>query len=163
MGRQRTILTGLAAVAIALLIENFLPLNWTSAQCGAGESDQPYAAYGSPLPYMMWSGVSSLEFDYLPWVLAFNLAALTGFAFAVFRKFSIFGNGWNLAWIFPATVSGAFLMFVPLSFPVDTLGGVEPIDVLDFRPVGIGEHGYDCAVSRYWFPLNADQSRSRAR
>jgi hypothetical protein len=58
---------------------------------------------------------------------------------------------------------GGFFLWVPLSFPVDMLGGAEPIDILDFRPIGIGESGYDCVASPFWFPLKAGQSPSRAR
>jgi hypothetical protein len=163
LGRQRVILTALAALAIALFTEIFLPLNWTTARCGTGALDQPYAAYGIPLPHMMWSGVSSIEFDYLPWILSFNLAALTGAVFAVLRKFPFFGSGWNLVWICPATVIGYFLIWVPLSFPVEALGGAEPITLLDFRPVGIGQQGYECTASPYWFSSKPHQTPSRAR
>jgi hypothetical protein len=152
LGRQRIILTGLAALVIAILVQIFLPLNWTTAQCGTAEMANPFAAYGTPLPYMMWSGVSSLEYDYVIWTLIFNLVALTALGFAVLSKFPFFGRIWNLAWLFPGAVIGGLLLWVPLFWSVDALGGVNPINMADFRPVGIGVQSYDCTASPYWFP-----------
>lgn len=142
----------LAAVATSLVLVVLVEIEWTTATCGPGELDQPYAAYGMPLPYRMWSGVSSMEFDYLPWALGANCTILAALVWLILYRLPIRWTAWHLLWIVPLALAGALPLSVVNTWPVSVLGGGQPVALGQFRPVGLGYSGYDCTPSPYWFP-----------
>ncbi len=141
----------LFALVFGLWVQILLPIEWTTARCGPGELQLPWAAYGTPFPFMMFSGVSSMEFDYVPWVLALNIAVLAAIMSIGFYRFKFLTSAWNLAWLLPTLIFGVLGLSVPLVMPVEELGYGDRVALSEFRPIGIGYGSYDCSPSMFWF------------
>ena len=82
-----TIGLGAGAASLALLASLVLSIEWWHPYCDAQVDGPGYYAWGLPLPYAEPTGVSSMEFTYLPHVLALNLVILGIAAFALLRFF----------------------------------------------------------------------------
>lgn len=146
----------LAAFAVVTQVQVWAPIEWSTARCGiGGDFDQPFAAYGTPLPYMMWGSGSSMEYEWLPWALVANLLVLTIFAWFILRRFRFRRGALNLVWIAPVIALAMMFWNAFLVNPVPALGYGDRITLAEFRPVGIGGHRYDCTPSPYWFPKPA--------
>lgn len=152
MTRSAQLVRAFAAFTIALAATILVEIEWTTANCGPGELDQPYAAYGTPLPYRMWSGVSSMQFDFIPWALGVNIALFAGVVWLLLRKLPIRWSVWHMVWIVPLAMFGILLLSVVNNWPVAALGGGQPVAITQFRPVGLGYGGYNCTPSSFWFP-----------
>lgn len=147
----------LAALAIAININVWLPIEWTTAKCNGGyELGQPFAAYGIPFPFMLWGGGSSMEYEWVETPFFANLVILTVAAFLAMQRLRFKWRWLHLFWIAPANLIGLFFLSAILVHTVDHLGYDQPIAWDEFRPVGIGGDGYECTPSPYWFPKTKD-------
>jgi hypothetical protein len=162
-GRMRRLFTGFAAFAVALWADLLFSIGWTFRQCtplrgvswGAGE-----AVYGLPFPYYQWSLVSSMEYDWMPAIFAFNLLILTALAFwpvrALARRLRHPAWGWAvLAFGVAAIIVQALKISAIMVSATDSFrGGEAPVALADLRPAGVywGTNGYDCMPSPFWFP-----------
>jgi len=109
-----------------------------------------YFAWGFPFPYAEPTGVSSLEFSYMPQVLALNLVIIGLFAFLAIR--SIFALGTSFTLKSAASALGLILTLMGASLNVMYLGTLghatftigSNYDVYwSYRPMAImriGEH-----------------------
>lgn len=152
--RFQFLMTWFSAIALGCFFVVFLSIEWTSASCGPGELQQPYAVYGFPLPYARWSGVSSMEFVYLRWILIANVLVTSGFIFIALRLVRLKGSGWHVLWAFPLLIFSLFIGSAVLSVPVANLGyGYSDVPLTSFRPVDIdfAFGDYECTPSLYWF------------
>ena len=147
-------LTVLAAATIGITLQCFAVIEWTSPICGQGESQQPFAFYGTPFPYTVWGAASSMEFDYLPNILIANIVVLTVLAFVALCQVGFVARRWHLIWMLPLMLISGLLMSATLAQPVKNLGYGQDISLSDLRPVGIkfGVGAYNCKPSKFWFP-----------
>lgn len=142
------------ALALGCFCVVFLNVEWTSATCGPGELQQPYAVFGFPLPYARWGGVSSMEYIFLRWAMIANVLVMSGCAFIALRLVGFKGSGWHVLWAFPLLLFSLFAADTVFSNPVANLGyGSSNISITSFRPVDVkfGFGDYDCTPSLYWF------------
>ena len=69
---------GLAwAVSFSFIFVEFLPFGWWHPYCDRMDDGPGYFAYGLPLPFRAFSGVSSLEYNFLPFAYLLNLVLMT--------------------------------------------------------------------------------------
>src|SRR6187399_2755691 len=87
--RFRSFPPKLAALALALgassLLEVLCTVEWSYPYCSNQDSGPAFAVTGMPLPYMHYSGVSSLEYLFMPHVYAANLFLLAALVYPVCR------------------------------------------------------------------------------
>jgi hypothetical protein len=151
----------LLALGCAFAIEAFLPLSWSRPYC-MSEADGPdYAAVGIPLPYQTYSGVSSMEFLFMPHIYIVNLAVLTVLLWPVARLIARYPR------VSPkiqsiAALGGAAAVVVGLACSVLLLaiGAWRPVGSIgsdlgtyrEYRPIGLAHSEVDCVPSKFWFP-----------
>jgi hypothetical protein len=75
------------AAALAVLSTVLLSTKWWHPYCDAQADGPGFFAWGAPLPYAEPTGVSSLEFTWMPHVLALDLALMGCAAFVLLRIF----------------------------------------------------------------------------
>jgi hypothetical protein len=152
-----------AALAIALWVELFFTIGWTFAACtpvsgtnyGLGE-----ASYGLPFPYFQWSTVSSMEYDWIPWIFVLNVALLTLAASPMARWLSRRLRrprwGWlGLTLLVAIIAVQAVRINTFLVFSTDRFrGGEFELAFTDLRPTALyfGGGSYECTPSPFWFP-----------
>jgi hypothetical protein len=70
--------TGLVwAVSLSFIFVEFVPLAWWHPYCDKMDDGPGYFAYGLPFPFRAFSGVSSLEYNVLPFVYLLDLVLMT--------------------------------------------------------------------------------------
>ena len=148
-------------------LESLITVEWTYPYC-LDQADGPaYAAQGFPLPFWMWNGVASLEYEFTPHVYVLNAVILFLLFYPVIRR--IWGAGFDgrLAWLQSLVGAAGALMLLgnaALICGLITVGYFRPAVSLelgeyyrysDFRPVRIGFYRSNspaCTPSRFWFP-----------
>lgn len=155
----------LLTLGFVLWFQDIFTIEWTSAKCSDPVDGPVHAAWGMPLPYVQWSGVSSLEYFWMPLILVLNIVLL----FAVFypliswaiRKIEkryvrrIIGSVGTLLIILDALLF-AFKIYVGIfKIPVENITD-DFAAYSELRPVGFGYSSlrYDCTKSEFWFPKN---------
>lgn len=154
--------TVVLTVGIVSLLEILVTVEWSSPLCTRAYQSwngPVLAAFGVPLPYIRWSGASSLHYLVMVHVYLINITALSLVAYPMVRAISghtrlasrraAFGTigfvlcGLVVAW-------RVLLVAVSIWIPVSSITFEERY--LDFRPVGVafGAH-YDCTPSPLWF------------
>jgi hypothetical protein len=145
--------------------ETIFTIEWSFPYCSKQEDGPASAVFGMPLPYIRHSGVSSLEYFYMPSILILNLLILFVIAFPLVswavkrvaspdqtRRRSVMSvvglvlllsiGSWNI-----------FLMQSGIyKISVSTIAsGYETYS--EFRPVRFSfkDLHYDCTPSNYWF------------
>ncbi len=155
----------LFAVGLVFWLEAFFTVEWSSPYCTSQEDGPTFAAFGLPFPYMRFTGVSSLEYLFMPQVYLLNIILLSAISFPcirwAFARFSLaiqsrhlflIGTVGLLLLLSRVMVIG-FLLTAGLLRPTPSIGsGHEPYT--DFRPVGFSlqDGHYQCKPSRFWFP-----------
>jgi hypothetical protein len=71
--------------ALILGANTVFPLEWSHPYCNDPTDGPAWAAYGAPLPYRQFSGVSSLTFNIMPHVLLLNVVLLAALAYPLTR------------------------------------------------------------------------------
>jgi hypothetical protein len=56
------------AVSLGFIVVEFVPFAWWHPYCDRMDDGPGYFAYGLPFPFRAFSGVSSLEYNFLPFV-----------------------------------------------------------------------------------------------
>ncbi len=152
-----------AAFGAALWADLLFSIGWTFRACtplpgvnwGSGE-----AAYGLPFPYYQWSLVSSMEYNWIPWIFALNLLLLTALVWwpAQLVACRLRHPAWG--WVMLALgLVGLALQALKISAimvsTTDSFRAGEGRQTLtQLRPIGLylGANGYDCMPSPFWFP-----------
>lgn len=155
----------LTALALVLVLENFITLEWSLPYCSNPEDGPAYAAFGMPLPYITYSGVSSAEFLLMPHVYVFNIAALLLVLAPLVRYLSRQPQKrapQSLVWFGAAStvvvclVAGTFALELGIGMlrTVDSIGIEGYGRYQELRPVGFasGATAERCTPSRFWFP-----------
>lgn len=75
----------LLAFGIALCFEWLFTIEWSFPYCASQEDGPGSAVFGMPFPYIRWGGVSSLEYEFMPLVYAFNVLALLALCWPLMR------------------------------------------------------------------------------
>ena len=69
---------GLAwAVSLSFILVALVPFAWWHPYCDRMDDGPGYFGYGLPFPFRAFSGVSSLEYNFLPWVYLLDLVLIT--------------------------------------------------------------------------------------
>ena len=157
----------LLTAGLVVWIESLVTIEWTYPYC-LDRSDGPaYVAQGMPLPYWMWTGVSSLEHHFVPHVYILNIVLLCLVFFPVVRwivdRFVSRESKWLRTGI--AAAGGLLLAsHLALTILLVSIGVYRPAMSLelgeyyrysDFRPVRLGLYRsstIDCTPSTFWFP-----------
>ena len=149
-------------VGLVSLLEILATLEWSSPLCNRAYQSwngPVSAAFGLPLPYIRWSGASSLQYDVMVHVYLINIATLSLVTYPVVRAISgrarlaprraalgaigVALCGLVVAW-------RALLLALSVWIPASSITLSE--SYLDFRPVGVAfDLDYDCTPSTLWF------------
>jgi hypothetical protein len=145
--------------------EAVFTIEWSFPYCSSLEDGPASAVFGMPLPYIRWSGVSSMEYFYMPSILIVNILILFAIAFPFVywavkkvaapeqrtrrRMLSFAGLILLLsisAWTFHLVRSGVY------KIPVSTVAS-DYETYSEFRPIRFTfkDLHYDCTPSNYWF------------
>lgn len=160
---NRIVLSLVLAVALDFLVT----VEWSAPGC-ANAAD-PFAFFGFPFPYMRWGGASSLEYVWMPWRYAANIAIMTLPLFWLLRWMPAGKARRPLLWgiavaagvssLLSALALSVFMVgALPARGMVHGAGGMESL-----RPVAVrfaGARPYDCTPSPWWFgsrPASADR------
>jgi hypothetical protein len=158
----------LLSLMMAILLQYFFSLEWSLPVCQNTAEWVDSAALGFPFPYMKWSGVSSMQYDVMVHIYAFNVLIITAVIFIFLRKI--------YAQVLPATknkthIAISFLSLLCLIlvlvlsillFQNQGLTSVMNIahsengaQYMDYRPVGWAIQSdvsdYNCKPSDFWF------------
>lgn len=68
-------------LALAWIAVDAIPLAWWHPSCDSHGNGPAYFGQGFPLPFAQFTGVSSLEYFFLPWVYALDLALASAILF----------------------------------------------------------------------------------
>ena len=149
------------SLALILGFNTLFPLEWTHPYCNNPTDGPAWAAYGLPLPYRRYSGVSSLAFDIMPHVLLLNVLVLAALAYPLMRwsvrRLSRCGKLTSVI----AAVPGLLLLLLCLAFLWFEFGTGFLVSSISaggdsywaYRPVGISLMGSQkaCTPSEFWF------------
>src|ERR1043165_8401429 len=61
--------------------EEVFTIEWSFPYCSSLEDGPASAVFGMPLPYVRWSGVSSMEYEFMLSVFIANILILSAIAF----------------------------------------------------------------------------------
>src|SRR4051794_18181766 len=62
-------------------LEAIFTIEWSFPYCSSQEDGPASAVFGMPLPYIRWTGVSSMEYEFMPSILIVNIVILSAVAF----------------------------------------------------------------------------------
>jgi hypothetical protein len=157
-------------IGAVLAVGVFYSVEWSHPYCNHQSDGPGYAAYGFPLPYMAFSGVSSLEYDVMPHILLLDYTLQATLAYpllrwVVHRLSSV--STWIAAIL---SVTGMLFLLAAASFQWTFLSFDWPVSSIaqsgsywDYRPVGftneVGRH--QCSPSEFWFGAASDHAAMR--
>jgi hypothetical protein len=157
--------------ALVLGANSVFPLEWSHPYCNNPTDGPAWAAYGLPLPYRQFSGVSSLTFNIMPHVLLLNILLLAALAYPIARmvdrRLARAGRVTSAVTAIP----GILLLLLSLAtLWLDVAFGFHIANTFSagydrywsYRPIGIslGGHRTDCTPSEFWFGPIAPIARS---
>lgn len=83
--RRRNFITRHPALLLTLgfvgWLEAIFTIEWSFPYCSSQEDGPESAVFGMPLPYIRWTGVSSLEYELMPLIWVLNIVILSAIAF----------------------------------------------------------------------------------
>jgi hypothetical protein len=164
----------LLALGLVMGLELMCTIEWTFPYCSLQDDGPAAAIFGLPFPYIRWSGVSSLVYEFMPWVYALNVLTLLVLA-------------WPLTWLFLRTFGARrrrlriALSTIGLALALIVSAGIAQLIVVgawqptasmrlygqdtyyDPRPVRftLMDLHYECTPSQTWFPNRAIQKQER--
>jgi hypothetical protein len=145
-------------IGIMLWVEAFITIEWSCPR-GINQSDGPsYAAFGMPFPYFQFSGVSSLQYNFMPHIYLLNLLLLCAIAFIIVRvamryllserhtRIRLFIGITGLALIGGRIAIIILLLSTGYFIPRRSIGIPGYESYTDFRPVGFcwNDGHYEC-------------------
>ena len=150
------------AIFLAVIVNSIITVEWSFPYCNDPQDGPAHAAFGFPLPYTQYSGVSSMAYLFMPAAYAFNMAFLIivfflcarGVQLAVLRS----SPRWNRIFFCIALVLAIGAVSIELlkagtiyAFAVQSIGDTYHPS-LSYRPVGVSsDMQYDCRPSEFWF------------
>jgi hypothetical protein len=158
----------LLAFGVVMCLESLYTIEWSFPYCSAQEDGPAAAVFGMPFPYIRWSGVASLEYEFVPLVYALNVLALLALAWPLtgllLRSFGERRSGIRIAMgaiglAFALVVSAgiAFLIGVGAWHPAASMRLYGQDTYFDLRPLRFTmmDLHYDCTPSEAWFPTRS--------
>lgn len=157
-------------------VEAIFTIEWSFPYCSSQEDGPASAVFGMPLPYIRWTGVSSLEYIFMPSIFIVNLLILfviaSPFIFWAVKKVAAPEQRRRRRMLSFA----GLILFLSISFwtillervgvyrPVSTIGDEAYGRYSQFRPVRISFNDlhYDCTPSNYWFKDGWRPQREKA-
>lgn len=151
----------LLAVGVAPWIEAAFTVKWAVPYCSSQVDGPAWPATGFPFPYQVFSGVSSLEYLFMPHVYLCDLAVYAGFLFLALRIVLPVSGRVRRAGGLAGVGLGLFAIvavFLALNMrtliPVMNIGDDSYGRYREYRPVGLSvfHHPRECPASDFWFP-----------
>lgn len=152
------------AVFVSIFVNTVVTVEWSHPYCNVQDSGPAHAAFGFPLPYTQWGGVSSMEYFFMPHIYVLNLTLIGFLTFAIIRKLISYNMlSSSLVLYIGLSVVGVVLassmvfveilkLFSIYAVFVPTIGDeIYGSPYFSYRPVGIDNIHYDCKPSEYWF------------
>lgn len=155
----------LFTVGLIAFCEMFVTVEWSSPYCTNPSDGPAYAAFGVPLPYWQFNGVSSGQYDLMPQIYFFNILVLCALFFPFIRwfmkrylttindKYRTLLGFTGLGMILYRAALFILLFSTGANHPTLTIGSsYEPY--FDLRPIKFiySDGHYSCTPSDYWFP-----------
>ena len=154
-----------AALILAAWLDLLATIEWSYPYCTQPSDGPAYPAAGFPFPYAVASQASSLEFLFMPHVLALNLLLISAAAYPLVRFLSrtvVAGSAVRRLWLVALAFLGVGIFVIrglslTLGHPVLSIGDGSYLAYSDLRPVGITSSGVvlskrACQASGFWFP-----------
>lgn len=145
-------------------MEATLTIEWSTPSCNDGWNGSSYALFGMPLPYERFSGVTSLQYDVVPYLYLIDIVLLTAAIWLLIRFFARrapfrlpawAGTPLAVAGILLCTGASASRIYLLLSkqwYPVVSLADFSYDGYFRTRPVGFSwDRHHDCTPSELWF------------
>jgi hypothetical protein len=155
----------LLALGIVMCIQSFYTVEWSFPYCSSQADGPASAVFGMPLPYIQWSGVSSLEYEFMPLVCVLNVLLLLTLAWPItsllLRRLpqgrSSLRTGLGLTGFtltFLVTAGVVLLMGIGAWRPRLSLAQRPYYTYSEFRPIRftVNDLHYNCTPSPGWFP-----------
>jgi hypothetical protein len=150
----------LLALGVVMCLESLYTIEWSYPYCLSPVDGPASAVFGMPFPYISWTGVSSLEYEFMPLVYGLNVLALSVPAWwltsLLLRSFSEGRSGIRIA----LGITGSTLALVMLAGlalrmsigswrPTASLGLYGQETYFDLRPVRftVNDLHYQCTPS----------------
>jgi hypothetical protein len=154
-----------AALILAAWLDLLATIEWSYPYCMQPSDGPAYPAAGFPFPYAVSSHASSLEFLFMPHVLALNFLLISAAAYPLVRFLSravVAGPTLRRLWLAALVFLGISIFVIrglSLTFahPVLWISDGSYLAYGDFRPVGITTSDVvhskrACKASGFWFP-----------
>ena len=160
------------ATFLAIFFNSVVTLEWSYPYCNNQDSGPAYAAFGLPLPYTQFGGVSSMEYLFMPLAYIVNVILL-GLIFFFSARF-VMNKILKRSYLISAGLAVCGFVLASLSLFMEILITVSMYAIFVFsigddiyhpytsyRPVGISTTHYECKPSEFWFGPIKPLSRSR--
>ncbi len=145
--------------------EAVFTIEWSFPYCSSQVDGPASAVFGMPLPYVRFSGVSSMEYFFMTSIFIVNIIILFSIAFPfvywavgkvaaphqIMRRSMLSFAGLLLLLSIGAWTS--LLLLYGVYHPVSTIGDEAYGAYSEFRPIRLTfkDLHYDCTPSEYWF------------
>jgi hypothetical protein len=161
---QRSGAAAVLASAVAMTIDRVATVEWSVPYCNNPQDGPSSSAFGAPLPYERFGGVSSLEYAFAPHVYLLNIVLVSGLLFPPIRR-ALLSLGRRRGRLGSRVLTGAGVvlclvnlaaLYVALSAglwrPVADIARPPHDSYMEFRPVGLAlDRHYECTPSTFWF------------
>lgn len=146
-------------LAVVLAPNTIIAFEWTHPYCNNQDSGPAWSAFGFPLPYSEYSGISSLASVLMPHVLLLNIALLSALAYPFMawavRRLSAAGG---LAGVLIAVPGALLLLLCTTILWLEFSSGFVVTSITngydhywEYRPLGFTKGSSDCTPSEFWF------------
>ena len=143
-------------------MEAIFTVEWSYPYCTNPNSGPAFPVTGMPLPYKIYSGVSSVEYFFMPHVYAANLLLLAAMAYPIIRQLGVGGSvragvvGF-LGLGCKVLVSASLILSLSIRslIPVGTIVNSGFMKYQELRPISFGfstNSAAECKASHFWFP-----------
>jgi hypothetical protein len=75
----------LLAFGVVICLESLYTIEWSYPYCLSPVDGPASAVFSVPFPYVRWTGVSSLEYEFMPLVYVLNIPALSALVWPLTR------------------------------------------------------------------------------
>jgi hypothetical protein len=163
-------------------LEAIFTIEWSFPYCSSQSDGPASAVFGMPLPYIRWSGASSLEYELMPLILILNILLLFVILFPLIswaakiiaapnqvRRRALLSVA-GLILLLGIGAWTAFLVQLGVyKIPVSTIAS-DYETYSEFRPIRFAfkKLHYQCTPSNFWFkdgwqpkPVKADNAAAR--
>ena len=76
----------LLTLGLVVWFQEIFTVEWSSPYCSNPVDGPLSAVYGMPLPYIRWSGVSSMEYFWMPSIFVLNIAILFAIVYPIISR-----------------------------------------------------------------------------